>query len=748
MLLFDDRIASRLGRHLETTNDIFHKLDNLFGCLKSSVAAAAADDAVECDNMTATIGRVLLDSLLIVKKPNVDQSETALCSDFTKFCAGREDQLKEKFDQLLISFFADKPLADVIRLACSTPDDLVPFVGQFVDEQLLTQLESFPKFSSKDQAFFTRILYHPDVESQLERWPDLKKIVAALLPPRPVHDDDNDLTSKTDVFVAAPSKKMLRLAVTGEDVKLGQWNRCCGSFKKLVAIDADIWIYRGSVPVPSVINSKFQFVFVRLFDDTKIFKYEGGKKAGERSRSNELLPDACEFFMFQEEEKKGWPAETCRKTVACFLTNGVVERVFEKRMDWDDAFDFVHSSVEKIRSIPCDSLEKCLDQVTGTLRLAEEEAGSGGGSETNRRLLVLCMICSKCAKFPQQISKILSDRDAEFARYLDGWLETNSVKRNGDKVDTLLRHLASVGDGAYSWLLFRLKGQQQQQENDLRLIGGKTKHLLSTLQRTPQLLLFNETVAGRVVHYLLNERRQPNGQLSSILKQLADVRNDAVSYRRVFDTAVLNQLTEITHDMDSAGAVLSCQLLASLFAAAPSYEGTFSDRLTTFLSQLFTRPKLADAVRLACAAPQYLAAEANKTVGQLAKNELQRSSTSNSARSLDPNDVAYFNGLLQPGGGQDRLAHLPAIRLQLENLLLREAVENAKGGHFDRIPTLNLKLSALMKIDVPFLKTASIAELQRSLAVLPRRFFQNLYDSIDCGRDTASLPPAGGDRRH
>lgn len=111
------------------------------------------------------------------------------------------------------------------------------------------------------------------------------------------------------VYIAAPLIENHILEIIGEDKHLGEWAHPQGKFESVIEINADLRIFKGIIPVPSQIRSKFKFVHTTTDDNT--IEYEGD---GQRdNRTDELLPDTWHFFIFKTKSN--------RSVISKFLSN-------------------------------------------------------------------------------------------------------------------------------------------------------------------------------------------------------------------------------------------------------------------------------------------------------------------------------------------------------------------------------------------------------------------------------------------
>lgn len=120
-------------------------------------------------------------------------------------------------------------------------------------------------------------------------------------------EESSSLTAT--VYIAAPLIENHNLEIIGEDKHLGEWAHPQGKFESVIEIDADLRIFKGIIPVPSQIRSKFKFVHTTTDDNT--IEYEGD---GQRdNRTDELLPDTWHFFIFKTKSN--------RSVISKFLRN-------------------------------------------------------------------------------------------------------------------------------------------------------------------------------------------------------------------------------------------------------------------------------------------------------------------------------------------------------------------------------------------------------------------------------------------
>jgi hypothetical protein len=114
------------------------------------------------------------------------------------------------------------------------------------------------------------------------------------------------------VFIAAPLVKNHDLKIIGQDKHLGEWKKPQGEFEIILQISTDIFIFKGTVPIPALPGSKFKFVHVNINDQNK--EYEGRGPC--ENREEELLPDSWNFFVFKQKREsivgKWWGSQTTR----------------------------------------------------------------------------------------------------------------------------------------------------------------------------------------------------------------------------------------------------------------------------------------------------------------------------------------------------------------------------------------------------------------------------------------------------
>jgi hypothetical protein len=101
------------------------------------------------------------------------------------------------------------------------------------------------------------------------------------------------------VFIAAPLVKNHDLKIIGQDKHLGEWKTPQGEFETILQISTDLFIFKGTVPIPALPGSKFKFVHVNINDQNK--EYEGRGPCD--NREEELLPGSWNFFVFKRKRE-------------------------------------------------------------------------------------------------------------------------------------------------------------------------------------------------------------------------------------------------------------------------------------------------------------------------------------------------------------------------------------------------------------------------------------------------------------
>jgi hypothetical protein len=102
-------------------------------------------------------------------------------------------------------------------------------------------------------------------------------------------------TSTATIIIAAPFIEDHVLAMTGADSNWGEWKQSVGQFKSILVINEDLHIFKGIVPIPSIIGLT-PFKFVQVNNENQEMVYEGDGKKG--NRQEEILPDSWNFFVF------------------------------------------------------------------------------------------------------------------------------------------------------------------------------------------------------------------------------------------------------------------------------------------------------------------------------------------------------------------------------------------------------------------------------------------------------------------
>ncbi len=519
------------------------------------------------------------------------------------------------------------------------------------------------------------------------------------------------------VFVAAPRIQNKNMAIIGEDEMLGKWKQPHTNFHPITKVGKevnDIWIFKGTVPIPKTTGSSFKFLHV----DTKGNKYYEG--CGESdNRREELFPDSWYFFVFRETEKTmstgfwsfsfltSFSPTELRKSIATEFFQITLDHVLDDVIpDWDSAFEFVNDAFMKIRQAIGDSTSSFL------IEFINKWLQTKCVSSDHLLLLVIC--ASQMEVYSKRMKDVIEERYKEFSLYLHRF---RKFKRRHQDFKELLKLFAMHGGYHFWWIFFRI--------NDLteRPWGISSEELsksvLSTMVEIPEVLLNDPNTASRVVNYIFrcNDIDELYAKLQPIF-----VNSD---YQMLVETLLLETFSKNKTNIDELSNILRSEFLKKMYRDSCLLEDSKdwsqsqqskAELFHISIKAIFDQTKLSDVVKLAIKTPQFLLPIVTPVVETVVTEK-------NSKWNVD--DYRFFAFL-----DDDHLHSFPQIKQQIESELIKVTKEHVKSGFFQAIPTVKLMLLVLSERDIPFLERSSVVDLKNAMDKLPRNFFQNLYSAL------------------
>ncbi|XP_057375006.1 uncharacterized protein LOC130695963 [Daphnia carinata] len=552
------------------------------------------------------------------------------------------------------------------------------------------------------------------------------------------------------VFIAAPQVKNHDLAIVGEDQHLGKWKQPKGKFESIVQIGTDLYIFKGIVPVPDKPN--FKFVHVNVADDK--IEYEG--EGIWDNRTEELLPDSWNFFVFKPKPKsvfgKAWEAvkaylhkSETKEKIAFNFFRIVFDHTLETILpDWDSAMEFISECLAKVKQATgAQSSEGFLQFLNKWFEDPEIQVNFD-------QLFLLIVGACKMEVYSTKMKQILEPNRKEFSRYLHKF---GGVKRKGQDLKIILERIACYAGPDFWWILFRLNRHLDALRKFTR--EEVSESIFKTLQEIPEVLLDIPDSRNRVVDHLVRWN-----DIDEIYFHLFPVFEKNVSYQQILQSLLLQRLFVHKTSVEDVVKILRSEFMekafrnisvpsrgitetennisndmvllksANLAQTANSKSVCEPSRVNRSLSQegllfeeairtVFNR-KLSDAAKVACCIPDYMLPIAMPIVENMVSHTLDTHSHFNR------DDYRYFGEL-----DENCFKSFPRAKEKISAILLKMTVDHVKSGSFQDIPTIKLMLLGLAKTkDIPFLERAKVVDLQKAIGRLPRKFFNNLYATV------------------
>lgn len=525
-----------------------------------------------------------------------------------------------------------------------------------------------------------------------------------------------DSPSLVTVFLAAPALENHRLAITGIDERLGKWKIPKGDFVEVSKIDKEFSIFKGMVPVPEEIGSPFKFIHFHTAE-SKIM-YEGDGKSD--NRTEELLPDSWNFFIFKPKAKgalkKVWTTvvslisrpETGEK-IAMEYFHIVFGHALETLLpNWDDAFEFIDESLQKIRR----AVER--DSYTAGFYQFLNQWIEKPELQVNFDLLMLLLVgASKMnAYFNDKIKQLLQLNSEQFSVYLHKF---KHMKRKKDDLLVIMERIAVHAGQEFVWIFFRIHRQSQipKEFNHPQV----SESVIKTLQNIPEVLLDEPECVAKVVEYLVRWN-----DINKLYLSMLPVFDKNAEYQRIFEPLLLEKfIYQHKSSIDDLIKILNSDIMKKTYQNISisgldeiSREHSRTNIFQDSIKDIFNQHKLSDVITLALHTPECLLTFIDNIV-------IEKMGTISNFNKEDYNFFALQSE-------HDNLEKFPRTKQQIEAILLRMAKGHLKLGLLQSIPSKKLILLALAeRKDILFLKRAKVTDLQKAINTVPGKFFQNLY---------------------
>ncbi len=526
-----------------------------------------------------------------------------------------------------------------------------------------------------------------------------------------------DNSPMATVFLAAPTGKNHKLAIIGRDLRLGNWKEPRGHFEQIVQISKDLSIFKGVVPVPTLIGSQFKFVLVHT-TETKL-EYEG--EGPSDNRTEELLPDSWNFFVFKPKSKsyasklmdgvtKLFGKSETKEGIAVEFFNILFNHILDNMLsDWDGAFEFLDESLKKIHRAVGDCAS------TG-FRVFLNEWLEKPELQVNFDQMML-LIVGACKKnvFTEKIQEVLQPKSEEFSIYLHKF---RRMKRKGQDLVVIMERIAIHAGPEFFWIFFRIN---RQSEIPKRFRPQEvTESIIKTLQKIPVVLLDYSECASRVVEYLVRWN-----DIEELYSNMRPVFALNANYQQLLDPLLLNKFLYQKSSIEDMTKILRSDLMKKAFqnrefGGEPLPEQNRTNLFPESVNKIFNQ-RLPDVIKLACRTPEYMLPVVIPIIDNIVLEKMKTMSN------FSKDEYRFFAHLEDVS-----FNNFPNTKHQIEAMLMKMTREHLKSGSFQSVPSMKLALFGLAeRKDIPFLEQAKVINLQKAMSRLPRKFFQNLHSYVN-----------------
>lgn len=371
------------------------------------------------------------------------------------------------------------------------------------------------------------------------------------------------------------------------------------------------------------------------------------------------------------------------------------------QIDWDDAIEVLDDGLQKIR--------QAVDQDSSNyFRQLFNQWFKKTAVQTNLDQLFLLIIGAFKKKTDfERIREVLEPRSKEFSLYLHNF---NHLKRNHQDLSPILEFVAKHGGSKYRWIFFRIDRTLEGLKNYKNVEVSNA--ILETLKDIPEVLLGNQECASRVADYLVR-----CNDIDELIVNLRPTFAKDVKYKKLLDPLLLQHLLRRKTTFDDLKRIICSEFMKNAYQPAGDQNKPIEDAIIT----IFHHQKLSDVIRLALHTPVNLLPVVTPVVESNVSQKLEKIST------FTNEEYNFLSDQFE----NDSLSRFPQVKQQIEVKLLKMAIDFVQPGYFQNVKSVKLILLALAEMRIPFLESPKFVNLQKALAELPQKFFQNLYAALN-----------------
>ena len=404
----------------------------------------------------------------------------------------------------------------------------------------------------------------------------------------------------------------MKLAITGDDQRWGNWKLGCGDFEEVDEIADDLWLFKGTIPVPSRQGIPFKFI---LENHSGGRIYEGDNEKD--NRHDTLIPGVWDFFIFKRTSNKSLlktvfnfardrltssNKDASRLIIAKFLAS-LLNHAVKEKTNLDDAVDFLDHCVNRIVNVAQNVLKFNNSQVkTCFEKMADERLQHVDNSPNKYEHFLHLMVSAwTIGTYSEKMKAFVLENAVKFSRYLQSVISKLMLPfchRDRTKLFAIFSSLASVAAKEYCWILVHTDSSHtfssmatylQIQPKDL------TTALTRALSKIPDILRSDYVVSMRFFEILLD-----GNSINDFYDMLLSIKEAQAGERRNIFRRARQAILSRCQSVERANEVIQ-----STFLNAETWRNN-SDYCNELLVELLNRQPAVEVLKLIVQSPSHL----------------------------------------------------------------------------------------------------------------------------------------------
>ncbi len=311
----------------------------------------------------------------------------------------------------------------------------------------------------------------------------------------------------------------------------------------------------------------------------------------------------------------------------------------------------------------------------------------------------------------EKMGKIFVSKSNEFSLYLHKSIQCQLRQKNQDRL-AILNNIVKHGGGKFLWIFFHINEQHSRFDNHAN--HEEFQSILETLKDIPEVLLDNQECVSRVINYLVLS----SNDIDELNDKLRPTFDKDVKYQQLLNPYLLEYFLLHRTAVEDLIKIICSKFMKNTYEMAVRQETSLDKSIKT----IFNNKKLMlDLIKLALHTPDYLLPVVTPVVETNVSQKLEKIPTFTSE------EYDFLSSQLE----KDSLSRFPQIKKQIEVKLLKMAKDFVQLGYFQNVKSVKLILLALAEMRIPFLESPKFVDLQKAMAELPLKFYQNLYAALN-----------------